>query len=121
MDESVIKHLERSREQREGAPHKMSEALRIGAALCEPIRQKEFWNRRRCGACAVATAVVGHYGSFREAYKRRFEGCSGGGTLERVSKLFGVPEDVVLKASLNYEERGHTREQIADWLESQGY
>ena len=98
---------------------KMSDALRRGIELVPGIHQSQYWepDPKRCGACAVATALVGHYGSYAEAFALRH---SKGSTSDTISEVFGVPWGTVIEASHKYES-GASRAAIADWLEGQGY
>jgi hypothetical protein len=106
MDESVVKVFE---EQKVGAV-KFSHALREGA---KTIRETHYTH---CG-CAIGTA-------YKYVTGVRLTMAADGSEdsyVMAVSRLFGIPRDIVAQAELQHLCYGASREQIADQLEAQGY
>lgn len=106
MDESVVKHLEQR-------TLKMSEAIRIGAAMVEENHGSY------CG-CALGTAYRGLTGRDLSTYMRD---ASIGAHAQHVAALFGIPLGIAVEAERKhlYSQGAMPRLQIADWLESEGY
>jgi len=100
---------------------KLSEAIRIGCMKSRPTKEIEYkawatWRGGKCFTCAVGALWLGLSGGGREEFY---------GFSERMpihlENLYQVPPRLVTEISGRYEALGHSREQIADWLESQGY
>ena len=87
---------------------KLSTAIRIGASKRPQIRGR-FFNSK--GSCALGAAWEGMgFGSEDEHWM----------IYATVCPKLGIPVPLGEKISA-MNDRGKTREQIADWLESQGY
>jgi hypothetical protein len=99
---------------------KLSDAIRIGCATTLPTKElgKQHWITERsgnCYACVIGAAWIGAGLGFR-SYEHI--GRIGG---EWLTEHFGIPRNVATDVHLDYEYGGKSREQIADWLEAQGY
>lgn len=107
-DESVVKQFEQ-----QVGTLKLSQAIRIGAKLRPQCSRTYFaWADRplAVGSCALGAA---------------WEGAGYGGPThapfgyQDVCKAFGITEPLAQSIAIR-NDRGDTREQIANWLESQG-
>ncbi len=109
MDESVIRHFE---EQKVGKI-KLSEAIRIGARL-RPQCRAEFF--KDGGSCVIGAALEGAGLYWKvmayKAEKRVWP-------YHWIRELF--PNTVSDREFFVRNDNGETREQIADWLEEQGF
>lgn len=104
MDIGDIKYLE--------APEKvmkLSEAIRIGAKIRPQCVMAYFNGGASCALGSAYEAISGK--NWLDDTPSNWEFFSG---------RFNVPESLLLQISL-LNDRGTTREQIADWLEGQGY
>jgi hypothetical protein len=113
MDHSEVKHLEQPK-----VALNLSAAIRLG--ILAGIQDRLDF----CG-CAMGTAYTFITGRNLDkdqwepgAPRSPYGGVNGDAV---VAKLFGVPFGVVEKASRSHQNRKWTREECADWLESQGY
>jgi hypothetical protein len=104
-----------SRESSEATPTKLSQAIRIGASKTPWCKGSYYHNGATCafGAAAVGFGASGE----KEIYARAGDLHSNltsdaGGAFIRAHGYNDI-------ASMN--DKGMTREKIADWLESQGY
>lgn len=88
---------------------RLSEAIRIGCKLVPE-------NRTFCG-CAMGAAYYVLTG--RNLEDDQSKGYGNGESI--IAELTGVPRHIVVKASRDHYNGRATREQAADWLESQGY
>ncbi len=98
---------------------KLSQAIRIGARMGKQIRCKPYIVGTN--SCALGSAMLalgmndatykGHYGTtgLEKLHPQAFE------ALNAFSRKVGFP----IQHANDYQ--GWTREQVADWLESQGY
>jgi len=84
---------------------KLSEAIRIGARLRPQCRETFFWRGASCALGAAAEAIGGYTD---ERFPTDWE------------SFFGAPDDIIGQVIVR-NDCGHTRERIADWLESNGY
>jgi hypothetical protein len=106
MDESVIRELEKSAKQ---AGMKLSAAIRIGAKLRPQCRSGQYFSAG--ASCAMGAAY--------EAIEGRV---TDGGLLAWIEGHWPtLGHDLIGQAMDRNDVLGHTREQIADWLESIGY
>ena len=87
-------------------PMKLSEAIRIGAKL-RPQSFRGFF--RDGGSCALGAAVHAKTGRASPDFPTNWE------------EFFGVPNGLCGEIINLNDRKGWTREQIADWLESQGH
>jgi hypothetical protein len=99
---------------------KVSQAIRIGAKLRPQGTAYYFEHGRSCALGAAYEAIYGHPGVECAAGSHRDS--SGEMLGVRLGNHFGQP---FFNADLDYKivcknDSGWTREQIADWLESQG-
>ena len=89
---------------------KLSEAIRIGSKKRPQCTGDYFVEGRSC-AIGAAWEAMGLLGKRKPSF-------SSTGTVSAMG--FTVPDDIVIEA-FNMNDSGKTREQVADWLESQGY
>lgn len=117
MDESVIKHLK----QPQVGTLKLSAALRIGASLRGQCFMEWYSpDGRSCALGAIAEASYGH---------RKVDGNALMETYPALNRTVDMPvddkgfseRDSLLGVIHRLNDFGWPREQIADWLESQGY
>ncbi len=87
---------------------KLSAAIRIGAKIRPQVRDVYFGDG---GSCAIGAAL--------EATGILKYGERGFGAWDRLVKLLKFPYDLHAPIS-NRNDKGETREQIADWLQSIG-
>lgn len=113
MDESVIKHLEQPQQV---GTLKLSEAIRIGAALRPQSHFCMF--DKEGGSCVQGAAAEALGFPFTLDYRE----------MEKIRPLlmaaFGVSGDVLSDMQMRNDVMGGmmwSRERIADWLESKGY
>ena len=110
MDESVIKHFE----EQQAAVVPVSEWIRRGIPLVNDYKfgfiSMDLDDRPR--GCALGAA---YYAKTRRTTYRFADGGKGNG----VSDELGLPRHIFLRAS-GMHATGSTREEVADWLESQG-
>lgn len=97
-------------------PMNLSGAIREGCLRSAPTLEDETaWIRRLddggCRACVLGAAFL----------SLRGRGALYVGLEDKLSDHFGVPLKTVRRIHVAYENEGWTREQCADWLESQGY
>lgn len=86
---------------------KLSEAIRAGAKLRQQCRDN-YYSRGR--SCALGAAWEG-----AGQPKQYISGIA-------VVRHFGLPDDNrVLSGIIVRNDAGHTREEIADWVEAQGF
>jgi hypothetical protein len=104
MDESVIVELEKSAKR---AGMSLSAAIRIGAKLRPQCTTGQYFDNG--ASCAMGAAY--------EAIEGRVPP---GGLLAWFDQRFS-PSSFLITEVINRNDRGQTREQIADWLESIGY
>jgi len=102
MDESVIRHLE----QPKVGTLKLSEAIRIGARMRPQCRGTFF---REGGSCALGAAVEAKEGHPTLNFDQNWE------------SYFGAPMKIMEEVTWMNDRSNFSREQIADWLEAQGY
>lgn len=94
---------------------RLAAAIRIGASMTPPATMNYFDDE--CRTCAVGAAFVGHLGRVdRKAYFS-----TPGDFMFHVAGIFGVSTELISDVSHRYENGSMSREQIADWLEAQGY
>lgn len=93
---------------------KLSAAMKIGIARTEWMGKGPYISMDGRYACAWGAAAIG-YGGDRDTAC----GLHGSSAFERAETAFLQSHGVTI-VSAN-DERRMTREQIADWLESQGY
>lgn len=99
MDESIVKHL-----QPQVGTLRLSEAIRRGAKIRPQCKHYYEYKGASCALGAAAEAVWGDRGA---------------GWPERFIDEFGITLELFhLIGAKN--DSGMTREQVADWLESQG-
>lgn len=92
---------------------KLSEAIRIGAKMLPPSKPgARTYFQDGCRACALGAAWYALTGQIER------DGVLIG---ERICRLVGIDPLVREKASEFFETGAMTREQVADWLEAQGY
>lgn len=97
---------------------KLSEAIRKGCVDTLPIRCGMFFRWHDGGSCcAVGAALVGFVGNVEQAHKLWIN--NGGITV--ALQAFGITPELQTLASGRYESGIESREQVADWLETQGY
>lgn len=107
----------------EQANRSFSAAIRAGCLLSRPTSDVGAiswvtFSHGGCHACVLGAAFLGYTGtndknkyfSVTEMFLERLQSVSG-----------GLPNGVLMDAQRLYEHGGKTREQVADWLESQGY
>ena len=92
---------------------KLSEAIRIGARMAGPYMGDYF--DEAGNACALGAAVLATVG------KKHFESWGGREAYNFFRKEFGVDGFVLGSVASKNDSGRYSREQIADWLESQGY
>ena len=92
---------------------KLSDAIRLGATFRPQCRRgtTDFDRRTSCALMAAHEAV------FHQTPEEFLRGCR---TFEPLADRFGLPSGIVNQVALRNDRDGHTREQIADWLEGQG-
>lgn len=95
----------------------LSQAIRKGASMVKPARDN-FFSFGKC--CAIGSALVAHYGSYRDAVNNKWERSKGDGIIGSTSRLFDVPPEVVQEASDRFEQ-GDSRLTVAAWLRKKGY
>ena len=90
---------------------KLSEAIRIGAKLRPPVRDRSDYFDD-CGSCALGAAYQAMTGTVRSVDEHE--------EIYTYFEAIGITYETMQKVcDLFY--AGRTREQIADWLEGQGY
>ena len=106
MDESLQRHLE----QHQLGKLKLSEAIRIGARMMPQGTGNPRANKE--GVCAIGAAWIatGH-DLPHDCYFPYSDFC----------EFFGVTHKLMGSIWCRNDEGDQTREQIADWLEAQGY
>ena len=91
---------------------KLSDAIRIGAQLRPESQRGDYVFFSRCGSCALGAGYQALTGTCPMEDHTLFE---------KLTDLTGVPNSVLNRASDLFEEAGYSREEVADWLEHQGY
>ena len=90
---------------------KLSEAIRIGAKLRSQCTGRMF---ARGGSCALGAAYEAVFGYPGENVAE--------GAIKKIREHFSIPYfDLVTEVGIERNDAGWSREQIADWLEGQGY
>jgi len=103
MDESITKHFE----QQQVGTLKLSDAIRIGAKLRPQCSHFYHANGASCALGAAWEALTGM--TYAEV-----------GISRTLTQRFQLPFNKTIEI-MNRNDAGQTREQIADWLEAQGY
>lgn len=101
MDESIVKHLE--------APAritKLSEAIRIGARIRPQVRSRFFIDGKSCALGAAYEGMTGFQPSEEMMY-------------EHVLPVLGITQ-CLAESVAHKNDKGWTREAIADYLEKAG-
>lgn len=88
---------------------KLSEAIRIGAQIRPQCKGRAFRDGGSCAMGAAYEAMTGNVWPEDDF-----------GNFPLIMHDFGAPTSIVMRVT-NMNDNGMTREQIADWLESQGY
>lgn len=106
MDESVVKVFE---EQGVGKL-KLSAAIRIGAQMTTQCSR--VYVDMQGGACAIGAAYVAEKGYYPASWNPD--------DFIDWRRTKGLPQSLLMEV-YQRNDRGESREQIADWLEAQGY
>lgn len=90
---------------------KLSQAMRIGCLMRPPTKVGARVYFDKCGSCALGAAYQALTGKCTQEHRIG----------DKLIALLGLPYNIPGDASEFFETGAKTSEQVADWLEAQGY
>lgn len=113
ITKDLSRELARLTKEKEVRPLRLSEAIRIGSKLRPECRNWWAQNNASCAIMAAAEAT---------GFPYRDYGITSTVLVEHFRSVLPlVTSDLIERVANRMDSQGHTREQIADWLEDQGY